>query len=238
MVVFTGRNRAGADDTADMLASEGLEAEFLQHDVTDESDWQRVIADVASRHGRLDGLVNNAGVSRLKPMADLATDDFEFLLRVNVDGMYLGTQYAMRAMRKSGGSIVNISALNALRGSPNSTGYCLAKAGTTQLARIAAVEGRPFGIRANAVHPGVLFENPEEPSPGAIALFGEEGARQFVRYHIETTPLGRLGHPRDIGSAVAFLLSDAARHVSGTAFVVDGGRMAGEFIHHGVRSAR
>jgi 3alpha(or 20beta)-hydroxysteroid dehydrogenase len=171
-------------------------------------------------------------------MADLSLDDLEFLLSVNVDGMYLGTQFAFTLMKETGGAIVNISALNALRGSPNATGYCLAKAGTTQLARVAAVEGRKYGIRANAVHPGVLFENPNEASPGAIALFGEEGARRFVQYNIDTTPLGRLGHPRNIGNAVTFLLSDAARHVSGTAVVVDGGRMAGDFVHHGVRSQR
>jgi 3alpha(or 20beta)-hydroxysteroid dehydrogenase len=237
-VVYTGRNADGAVETDRRLDAEGLTAEYLPHDVTKEDDWQRVMNAVMSKHGKLDGLVNNSGVSRLKPMDQLSLEDLEFLLSVNVDGMFLGTQHAFRVMKKTGGSIVNISALNALRGSPNSTGYGMAKAGTTHLARAAAVEGRRYGIRANAVHPGVLFEGGDKPSPGAISLFGEEGAKKFVKYNIDTTPLGRLGHPRDIGTAVAFLLSDAARYVTGTAVCVDGGRMAGEYVHHGIKSQK
>lgn len=237
-VVYTGRNVDGATETDRRLDAAGLAAEYMPHDVTKEDDWQRVVDAVMKTHGRLDGLVNNSGVSRLKPMDQLSLEDLEFLLSVNVDGMFLGTKHAFRVMKARGGSIVNISALNALRGSPNSTGYGMAKAGTTHLARAAAIEGRRYGIRANAVHPGVLFEDGDKASPGAIALFGEEGAQRFVQFNIETTPLGRLGHPRDIGTAVAFLLSDASRHVTGTAVCVDGGRMAGEFMHHGIKSQK
>ncbi|MEQ8734842.1 MAG: SDR family NAD(P)-dependent oxidoreductase [Rhodospirillaceae bacterium] len=237
-VVYSGRNAEGAAETDQRLEAEELSAQYLPHDVTSEEDWQRVINTVMEKHGKLDGLVNNSGVSRLKPMDQLSLNDLEFLLSVNVDGMFLGTQHAFRVMKNTGGSIVNISALNALRGSPNSTGYGMAKAGTTHLARAAAIEGRKYGIRVNAVHPGVLFEGGDKPSPGAISLFGEEGAQKFVQFNIDTTPLGRLGHPRDIGTAVAFLLSDASRHVTGTAVCVDGGRMAGEFQHHGIKSQK
>ncbi|MBT4740958.1 MAG: SDR family oxidoreductase [Rhodospirillaceae bacterium] len=237
-VVYSGRNADGAAETERRLKEVSLEAEYLPHDVTKEDEWQSVIDAVMKRHGRLDGLVNNSGVSRLKPMDQLSLEDLEFLLSVNVDGMFLGTQHAFRVMQSRGGSIVNISALNALRGSPNSTGYGMAKAGTTHLARAAAIEGRKYGIRANAVHPGVLFEDGDKPSPGAISLFGEEGAQKFVQFNIDTTPLGRLGHPRDIGTAVAFLLSDASRHVTGAAVSVDGGRMAGEYLHHGIKSQK
>ena len=236
-VVFSGRNAEGARETERRLADNNLEADYLPHDVTQPEEWQQVVDEVIKRHGRLDGLVNNSGVSRLKPMDQLSLSDLEFLLSVNVDGMFLGIQQAFRVMT-AGGSVVNISALNALRGSPNSTGYGMAKGGTTHLARAAAVEGRSRKIRVNAVHPGVLFEHGDRPSPGAIALFGEEGARRFVQYNIETTPLGRLGHPRDIGTTVAFLLSDASLHVTGAAIHVDGGRMAGEFIHHGIKSQK
>lgn len=237
-VIYSGRSADGAAETDRRLETVGLEAAYLPHDVTKEEEWQRVVDEVLNRHGRLDGLVNNSGVSRLKPIDQFSLEDLEFLLSVNVDGMFLGTQQAFRVMKAHGGSIVNISALNALRGSPNSTGYGMAKAGTTHLARAAAKEGKRYGIRANAVHPGVLFEDGDKASPGAIALFGEEGAQRFVQFNIETTPLGRLGHPRDIGTAVAFLLSDASRHVSGTAVCVDGGRMAGEFMHHGIETQK
>ncbi len=238
-VVFTGRNPAGAQETLARLERAELTARFVTQDVTSESDWQRVIADVLAQEGQLHGLVNNAGVSRLKPMEALSAADVEFLLKVNVEGMFLGIKHAMPSIAAAGGgAIVNISALNALRGSPNATAYCLAKAGTTHLARAAALDGRSRGVRVSAVHPGVLFEEGDRPSPGSIALFGEEGAKRFVRHHIETTPLGRLGHPRDIGSAVVFLMSDQARHVTGAVVVVDGGRMAGEFQHHGIASQR
>jgi NAD(P)-dependent dehydrogenase (short-subunit alcohol dehydrogenase family) len=236
-VVFTGRNQSGAKQTLARLEDFQGQARFLAQDVTLEADWSRVIDAVLTEEGQLHGLVNNAGVSRLKPMDALSISDIEFLLKVNVEGMFLGIKHAMNPIAAAGGgAIVNISALNALRGSPNATGYCLAKAGTTHLARAAALEGLETGVRVSAVHPGVLFEESDRPSPGAIALFGEEGARRFVQHQTETTPLGRLGHPRDIGAAVVFLMSDQARHVTGATVVVDGGRMAGEFQHHGVAS--
>ncbi len=243
-VVFTGRNAAGADETLRRLRAAGLAARFLPQDVTRDEDWRRVMADIMAREARLDVLVNNSGVSRLKPLADLTLADLRFLTGVNVRGMFLGIKHGFAAMELSAGgrgSIVNISALNALRGSPNSTAYAIAKGGTTNLARAAAQEGRQQGraIRVNAVHPGVLFEEGDKPSPGAIALYGEEGAKQFVRRNIETTPMGRLGHPRDIGSTVVFLASDLSLQVTGTEITVDGGRSAGEFgTHHGVPSQR
>jgi NAD(P)-dependent dehydrogenase (short-subunit alcohol dehydrogenase family) len=243
-VVFTGRNAAGAAETQRRLAGHGLAARFESQDVTSEEDWARVFDGLLAREGRLNVLVNNSGVSRLKPIEALTPEDLEHLVSVNVVGMYLGIRGAFALMERNpgrAGSIVNISALNALRGSPNSTAYSIAKGGTTQLARAAALEGRERGraIRVNAIHPGVLFEEGDRPSPGAIALYGEDGAREFVRRNIETTPLGRLGHPRDIGSAVVFLASDDSRHVTGAEIIVDGGRSAGEFAtHHGVRSQR
>jgi len=241
-VVFTGRNAKGADETLGRLAARKLTARFLSHDVTLDADWDRVMADVLARERRLDILVNNAGVSRLKPMVELTLADLRFLTGVNVRGMYLGIRHGFAIMERNPGkrgSIVNISALNALRGSPNSTAYAVAKGGTTNMARAAAHEGRREGraIRVNAVHPGVLFEEGDKPSPGAIALYGEEGAKEFVRRNIETTPMGRLGHPRDIGAAVVFLGSDLSLNVTGAEITVDGGRSAGEFgNHHGVRS--
>ncbi|MDX2144942.1 MAG: SDR family oxidoreductase [Rhodospirillaceae bacterium] len=243
-VVFTGRNAGGADETLKRLAAMNLTSRFIQQDVTLEADWARVMSDVMAREGRLDALVNNSGVSRLKPMETLTLEDLRFLTSVNVRGMFLGIKHAFAAMEKNAGqrgSIVNISALNALRGSPNSTAYAIAKGGTTNLARAAAQEGRRQGraIRVNAIHPGVLFEEGDKPSPGAIALYGEEGAKAFVRNNIETTPMGRLGHPRDIGSAVVFLAGDESVNVTGAEITVDGGRSAGEFAtHHGVRSQK
>ena len=243
-VVFTGRNESGADETLRRLKALNLSARFLPQDVTKDEDWSRVMADVLACEKKLDVLVNNSGVSRLKPMADLTLEDLRFLTSVNVLGMFLGIKHAFTAMahnKGQAGSIINISAMNALRGSPNSTAYALAKGGTTNLARAAAQEGRRRGraIRVNAVHPGVLFEDGTKPSPGAIALYGEEGAKAFVRSNIENTPMGRLGHPRDIGSTVVFLASDLSMQVTGVEFTVDGGRSAGEFAtHHGVRSQK
>jgi NAD(P)-dependent dehydrogenase (short-subunit alcohol dehydrogenase family) len=243
-VVFTGRNASGAEETLKRLDAAKRAARFIAQDVTQEADWARVMADVLTREGRLDGLVNNSGVSRLKPMENLTLEDLRFLTGVNVRGMFLGIKHAFAAMENNPGargSIVNVSALNALRGSPNSTAYAIAKGGTTNLARAAAQEGRQNGraIRVNAIHPGVLFEEGDKPSPGAIALYGEEGAKAFVRANIETTPMGRLGHPRDIGSAVVFLAGDESVHVTGAEITVDGGRSAGEFAtHHGVRSQK
>ena len=241
-VVFSGRNVTGAKETQRDLRQLNLVAEFHPHDVTSEADWQRVVDGVIDRHGRMDILINNAGVSRLKPIAELTVADVQFLMDVNVTGMHMGIRHSFRCMDAycgGQGSIVNLSALNALKGTPNSTAYALAKGGTTQLARAAAAEGRLHGrnIRVNAVHPGVVFKEGNKPSPGAIALYGRAGAEAFVQSMIHTTPMGRLGHPRDIGNTIVFLCSDAASHVTGAEICVDGGRSAGEFrSHHGVRS--
>ncbi|RPH93851.1 MAG: SDR family oxidoreductase [Lysobacterales bacterium] len=243
-VVFTGRNEAGAAETMAELAALGLGGEYMPQDVTDPGDWGRVMAAIAARGLRLDVLVNNAGVSRLKPIGQLTLQDVRFLLDVNVRGAFLGIQHAFAAMARDpgrGGSIVNIAALAGLRGTPNSTAYALAKGGLTGLTRAAAAEGQRDGrqIRVNSVHPGVVFKEGDRPSPGAIALYGEEGAEAFVKATIAAVPMGRLGHPRDIGQVVAFLASDDAADVTGAAVVVDGGRFAGEFAtHHGVRSRR
>lgn len=243
-VYFSGRSHAGADETHSELESAGLEAQFIPQDVTEPADWRRASERILTEAGTWDVLVNNAGVSRLKPMDALTLADVRFLVGVNVRGAFLGIRTAFGAMAGNSGrsgSIINIAALAGLRGTPNSTAYALAKGGLTGLSHAAAAEGRQGGldIRVNSVHPGVIFKDGNRPSPGAVALYGQEGAEAFVRATIAATPLGRLGHPQDIGNAVTFLASDEAADITGTEVVVDGGRFAGEFVtHHGVVSAR
>lgn len=243
-VYFSGRNDTGAEETHSELAFAGLQAQFLPQDVTEPADWRRVSEKIIAEAAKWDVLVNNAGVSRLKPMESLTLADVRFLLGVNVRGAFLGMRAAFGAMSGNPGrrgSIINIAALAGLRGTPNSTAYALAKGGLTGLSHAAAAEGRRGGlnIRVNSVHPGVIFKEADRPSPGAVALYGQEGAEAFVKATIAATPLGRLGHPRDIGNAVTFLASDEAADITGTEVVVDGGRFAGEFVtHHGVVSAR
>lgn len=243
-VYFTGRSGSGAEETGAELAAQGLDAQFLYQDVTEAADWRRVSESILGETGAWHVLVNNAGVSRLKTMESLTLDDVRFLLGVNVRGAFLGIQTAFAAMSGNpgrSGSIINIAALAGLRGTPNSTAYALAKGGLTGLTHAAAAEGRRGGlnVRVNSVHPGVIFKDGGRPSPGAIALYGQQGAEAFVRATIAATPLGRLGQPQDIGNAVTFLASDEAMDITGAEIVVDGGRFAGEFVtHHGVVSAR
>lgn len=226
-IVATGRNVERGEQTVAAVQGIGGEAIFVRQDVTVDETWQEVIDRTIEVFGRLDVLINNAGDAVLKPLDDLTLDDLDFLLRLNLEGPFLGMKYAMKAMATGGGSIINISVLSALGGNVNSTAYSAAKGALTHMTRAAALAGAHLKVRVNTIVPGVLFEG-GELSAGAIRVHGgREGAERFKKRIISKTPLGRLGEPEDAARAAIYLCSDEARHVTGTDLVVDGGRMAG-----------
>ena len=218
-LVVTGRNVSRGESVVTEVHAAGGTATFVRQDVTREDDWQRVVDSVAAAHGRLDALINNAGESVNRPIGELAPEDFWFLLRVNLEACFLGMRACMPLLAASGGAILNVSSVAALRGGPGGTIYGPSKAAVTGLTAAAAAEAARLSppVRVNALHPGFIW------GEGTVESLGEEGARVFRERIVARTPLRRVGEVDDVAGVVVYLLSEAARGVTGQEIVVDGG---------------
>lgn len=219
-VGVAGRNVAGAHGTLEAIAADGGEAMFVPIDVTEEAAWARAIAQVLDRGDGLHGLIANAGEAVLKPIDQLTEADFEFLLKVNYDGCFLGLKHGLPAIAASGGgAIVNIASVAGMRAGPGSSAYGTTKAAmlglTKDAARWASQGGT--GVRVNALCPGLIW------GPGVVESQGEEGAARFRAIIEPKTPLGRVGEVADIAAFLVYLMSDAAAAANGQTFVLSGG---------------
>ena len=197
----------------------------IPHDVTREADWERAIADALARHGRLDVLVNNAGIAHTGTLVeDTSLEDWRRVVAVNLDGVFLGVKHGVRAMRKGGrgGSIVNISSILGLIGLPLAGAYAASKGGVKLLTKVAAMEmsAARTGIRVNSVHPGFIRTPMVESR-----LAGPKGEAMAKRIR-SAQPTGELGEPGDVAEAILYLASDASKFVTGSELVVDGGATA------------
>ena len=214
-VVVADLDAAQAEAAAAKLVAEhgAGEAAGCACDVGDEAQVEGCAAFALQRFGRLDVIVNNAGLMTFKPMAEWTGDDWLKVLRVDLLGAAFFTRQAFLHMGAEGGAIVNVASVHALMTTPNVAPYAAAKAALLSLTRSAAIEGRERGIRANAVLPGaidtpMLWNNPN------------------VKSGAETIDKRDVGTPDDIAAAVAFLAGDDARFVTGTTLAVDGGRLS------------
>ncbi len=219
-VILTDINEAGGKEAAEEIRRDGGEAIFMKLDVSNENDWSKVIKKTLAEFGRLDVLVNNAGVELVKEIADTSLEEWRWLMSVNLDGVFLGTKYGIRAMRESGGgSIINISSVAGIVGTFDDTAaYCASKGGVRLLTKAAALEcskaGHDYNIRVNSIHPGVI------QTPMVEALLRDADIRERLK---DIHPIGFLGEPIDIAYGVLYLASDESRLVTGSEMVIDGG---------------
>nr|WP_201470524.1 glucose 1-dehydrogenase [Microbacterium hydrocarbonoxydans] len=200
-------------DEGRALAHElGERALFVPLDVTDEVQWAQAVDGAVAAFGSLDVLVNNAGIANAAPIEHLTTEKWNAVIAVNLTGTFFGCRAVVPVMKQQRrGSIINISSVEGMRGSPGLHGYTAAKFGVRGLAASLAVELGPFGIRVNSVHPG--FINTSMTS-------------RIDPAHLDI-PLGRPGEPDDLAGTIVFLAGDASSFTSGAEFVVDGGMIAG-----------
>jgi 3(or 17)beta-hydroxysteroid dehydrogenase len=218
-VIVTDINRAGGLETVQQI---GGNARFEEQDTSREADWKRLIDDILAREGRLNGLVNNAGMSGPFP-ATFETetlDQWRRMLAVNVEGVFLGCKYGVPALRQSGGgSIVNLSSLAAFLGTPDLSAYGASKGAVRQFTKTVAIDcaRKGYKVRCNSVHPGVIL------TPMGESILQSEKARERTRKRI---PIGDFGAPEDIAYGILYLISDESRFVTGTELVIDGGMNA------------
>jgi NAD(P)-dependent dehydrogenase (short-subunit alcohol dehydrogenase family) len=235
-VIVADVDEKGGRETCEAIAAKDGKARFQGLDVTSEADWEAVVAAIAREFDRLDVLVNNAGICISKSVLEMSLALWRKQMAVNLDGMFIGTKAALPLMARSGGgSIVNISSVAGIKGIPGMSGYCASKGGVRLFTKAVALECTQAknGVRVNSVHPGAI----ETPIWLKLGHDGElpEGAHGVNEDRMErvraagaaATPIGHAGIPADIAAGVVFLCSDAARFVTGTELVIDGGVMAG-----------
>jgi len=217
MVVLGDIDERGGRELAAEL---GERADFLVLNVSSEEAWKSAMAHIGERYGRLDVLVNNAGITTVGNIETLTLTELKREFAINVDSVFLGCQNAIALMKRTGGSIINIASGCSRKVKADLAGYNASKAAVTMLSKTVALhcarEG--YGIRVNSVHPGAtrtpiidkVLAQSEDPD-GLMA--------SFVADH----PIGRIGEPADIAAMVAFLASDQAGFATGAEFFIDGG---------------
>jgi len=203
---------------ADELAAGGAQALYQHCNVAVKAEVDAALAATLARFGRIDGLVNNAGIFKAAPFLDITEADWDAVLDVNLKGSFLVGQAVARELVKAGrGAIVNMSSVNGTLTIPTIASYNASKGAINQLTRVMALSMADQGVRVNAVAPGTIAT---ELARSAVLTSDEAKNRILSR-----TPMKRLGEPEEIADVVAFLLSDASSYVTGEIVVVDGGRM-------------
>ncbi|EGX60445.1 oxidoreductase [Streptomyces zinciresistens K42] len=243
VVIVTGAARGQGEQEARLFRAEGAEvvvadvldeqggalaeelgARYVHLDVGSEDDWRAAVAAVRAAHGRVDGLVNNAGILRFNSLVDTPLDEFMRVVRVNQVGCFLGIK-AVAPELADGGTIVNTASCTGMTGMAAVGSYAATKHAVLGLTRVAALELAPRGIRVNAICPGAVdtaMSNPALLDPGAGA---DAGA--LDGYYRKLVPLGRMGRPEEVARLALFLTSEDSSYITGQPFVIDGGWLAG-----------
>ena len=214
-VVLTDIQADAGQRTATEIRANGGEALFIRLDVTDETNWRNVVSATVNAYGRLDIVVNNAGTSAPATVEDTTEEVWDGQMDVHAKGVFLGTKYAIPAMRKSGGgSIINTSSIYGLVGSVGSTAYHAAKGAIRIFTKAAAIQYAPDNIRVNSIHPGFMrtpMTRPRYEDPERHAEL------------LQRIPMNRMGTADEIAYGMLYLASDESAFVTGSELTIDGG---------------
>jgi 3alpha(or 20beta)-hydroxysteroid dehydrogenase len=198
-------------------AAAAIGATFIEHDVTDSHAWSRAIEHIEREKGRLDVLVNNAGIFQMKGMVETERELWDRTIAINQTGVFLGLQAVAPVMiRQGSGSMINISSVAGLRGSGGAFAYGASKWAVRGMTKSAAQELSPHGVRVNSIHPGII-------ETAMVDEFSRKGINERVRQQI---PMGHYAEVSEVANLALFLASDESRYCSGSEFVVDGGLTA------------
>ena len=199
------------------IAESGGQALYVHMDVTDEAAWQSAVEAATDRFGKLDVLVNNAGIVRTERVLETTERIWDEVMSVNAKGVFLGTKAAIPAMRVAGGgSIVNISSSAGLTGSTQNAAYHASKGAVRIFTKAAAIQYAQYNIRVNSVHPGMIDTD----------MLAASRVGDVLEQRLSVTPLARIGRPEEIAYGVLYLASDESSFVTGSELVIDGGRTA------------
>lgn len=194
-------------------------AQHVAADISKRSEIEKVVQACVDQFGKIDMILNNAGIAKNQEFLDISDDDYDSVLNVNLKGAFMGVQTAAKQMiqQGNGGVIINMSSINALLANPSLATYAMSKGGMNQLTSVAAVALAPHNIRVVGIGPGtILTEMVKE------AIFTSDEARKTV---LSRTPAGRCGEPSEVASVAAFLASDDASYITGQTIYPDGGRL-------------
>ncbi len=207
-------------DGADLAADVGATCRFVRMDVSSEDDWAAAVRSTVQTFGKLDVLVNNAGILIFRKITAMPLDEFRRVIDVNLTGTWLGVRAAIEPMTAAGGgSIVNISSIEGFIGAAGLSAYSASKFGIRGITKTAARELADRGIRVNSIHPGAI-NTPMVHNPDIVA---EVNAEAFIA----AMPIKRLAAPLEVSKVAAFLASDDSSYCTGSEFVVDGGILTG-----------
>ncbi|HEX5708694.1 MAG TPA: glucose 1-dehydrogenase [Pyrinomonadaceae bacterium] len=219
LVALVGRDTASLAEVAGEITRAGGEALEIRADVTSEEDAERSVRETLEKFGRLDVLVNAAGILANGTVETTSLQAWDEMMNVNLRSVFHLMQLAAPHLAEVRGNIVNVSSVTGLRAFPNVLAYCVSKAGVDQLTRCAALELGAKGVRCNAVNPGVV--RTEVHRRGGMT---EEAYAAFLERSKETHPLGRVGEAEEVAELILFLASDRAAWITGATYSIDGGR--------------
>jgi NAD(P)-dependent dehydrogenase (short-subunit alcohol dehydrogenase family) len=227
VVVCADIDITGVKATTDAIVAAGGIASSRQLDVTSESAWQAAIKHVLKTHGKLDVLVNSAGISFARPVTKITLEEWRRVMAVNLEGVFLGTKYAITAMRQhKSGSIINVSSVSGIKASPGASAYCASKAAVIMFSKTVAKECVQNGdnVRVNTVCPAGVRTPIWKTMPFFRDLVTQTGSEEAAWQALEqSTPFGRFAEPEEIALAILYLASDESRYVTGADLVIDGG---------------
>jgi NAD(P)-dependent dehydrogenase (short-subunit alcohol dehydrogenase family) len=223
IVIVTDINAEQAERVSQDITATGGRSEHHYQDVTDERAWDTLMDLIATDHGRLDVIVNNAGIAIRGSVEETTLEDWRRTQAVNLDAVFLGTRAAVKTMKTTGGgSIINISSIEGMIGEPTAAAYNASKGGVRIFTKSAALHcaAEGYNIRVNSVHPGYVMTPLVE---NALAAAPPEEAKESLARVTAEIPLGVMGEPIDIANGCLFLASDEARYMTGSELVIDGG---------------